>query len=246
MTEQANNFSYVLQEAFHLLSIRRAIVVASASTAVMMQDRGMDVKQYVRLAREQIELEIALKATEGAVLLKMGTEMTRKETAFLCYELLNTDGEANISVLELAEGLRKINDFNAIEEVLPLAEYAVRHHAGDTDGLLSPDALEDYLESTCQLSDCTFHDLCQLCVAKIAFAEDGRMVLEDMVAHVNHEAAAIEDFDNEVVRARLALIFHMLDFEQVGKPWTVSYRIAHTSNSIPHTLSQEKFLSKRS
>eukprot|EP00545_Synedropsis_sp_CCMP1620_P004956 CAMPEP_0119013660 /NCGR_PEP_ID=MMETSP1176-20130426/8697_1 /TAXON_ID=265551 /ORGANISM="Synedropsis recta cf, Strain CCMP1620" /LENGTH=466 /DNA_ID=CAMNT_0006966765 /DNA_START=187 /DNA_END=1587 /DNA_ORIENTATION=+ len=218
MEERANTGSAALQESFHLLALRRAIVVASASTDAMLQDLGIwNVKRYVELSREHLQLQISLKSTEEAIIMKMGTDMKREEEVLLCYHLMDTDGEANISVLELAEGLRKLNDFNAIQETISLAEHTIRHYAGDTGGLLSPDMFESFFENTCKHLSCTFHELCQLCVSKIAFGQDGREILEDMVAHVNHEDVTHEDFDHEVVRARLVLIFQMMDSDQSGR-----------------------------
>lgn len=71
----------------------------------------LHIQHYVRLARDHRELGIALRTAEESILVKMGTEMKRKEEVLLCYDLLHHENsEAVVSILpDLACGIHKLN-----------------------------------------------------------------------------------------------------------------------------------------
>lgn len=216
MTTNDTNFSGAYQEAHHLMALRRAIAVATVSTEVLMQDYFIeqDIQQYVRLAREHRELGVALRTAEESILVKMGTEMKRKEKVILCYDLLHYgDSEAVVSVSDLANAVEKLD--------LPLGVDTVTEYFGKSGNeLLPPYEVEDYLEHTRLQLNCTFHDLTQLCVVKMAFGQDGRKLLEDMVATFpdSEEPSQLDDeFEKDVIQSRLILTFRMMDFHRTGK-----------------------------
>jgi Ca2+-binding EF-hand superfamily protein len=208
--------SIPVQETLHALALRRAIVVAHASVSAMTRScSSIMVSEQVRLLRELTELEISLKQIEASVLLKMGTEMKQKEKVLIVYDVLNSDGDAGISVSELAEGLRKLNEKQNFQEVIPVAEKAIAYFS--EDGVLSPDQVESFLENLSLSLRTSFHSLCQLCIAKIGFGTTGRAILEEMVAHIDHDDVGSEEFDNQISFSRMVLLFQMIDGKLEGK-----------------------------
>lgn len=231
MVLQRNNLSLIGADSLYLLSLRRSIVVASASTVVMMQDCRMEgLHEYVILSREHKELEVALKSTEMALLQKMETEMKPSEQVRLCYELLDTDGVDGICAGELTEALRKMKNSSITGEIKTIAEMATRNHSKDGTGVIMIDDLEGFLKSQQEDLQCTFSELCQLCVSKIAFSADGRAVLEEMIAQ-NCQDGQKDDFGSSVIRARLVLVFQMLDIQQSGMSATSSHLFASTCHA---------------
>lgn len=215
--------SDVRRQAFNLLALRRAAAVAAASSsAIITNNPRLPIEDFVRLSRQRIELEECLTAAEQAFIDKMVLEMHHQEMVRTVFELMDLDDSGTVDVVELAEGLRKMNDLNAIAEVLPLAEKTMETYSSETnkDQLTMAD-LHDFLLRLCETMDCTFSELAQLIVSKIAFSESGRALLQDAVSALANPAAddqeTLDDFDDAVVEARLILVFDLLDDFQTGQ-----------------------------
>lgn len=241
--QQKNALSLMGVDSLYLLSLRKAIAVASASTAIMMQDCSLDrFREYVIHAREHKELEIALKSTEMALFLKVGTNMKPSAQVRLCYKLLDTDGEG-ICASKLTEAMQKIKDTSVTGGMMAIAEEATRYDSKDGAGIFTLDDLERFLTRLQTELECTFGEVCQLCVSIVAFGNitDGRSVLEEMIAQ-NCREHREEDFENSVTRARLILVFQMMDIQQSGM-YIISSSpdTHHPMNSIPHQSLQDKF-----
>ena len=216
--------SDVQREAFNLLALRRAAAVAAASSASMIQKNPhLPVRDFVRLSRQRIELDQCLHAAEDAFLDKLAFEMHQDEMVRSVFDLLDVDGSGTLSVWELAEGIRRMNDLNAIAEVMPLAEKAMSTYvdnnttANTGEQGMGVQQLGEFLKRLAQTMGCTFLELTQLIVAKVAFGDSGRVLLEQAVMALDDQANdSIGRFDDAVVEARLILVYDILDDEHKG------------------------------
>ena len=202
------------EESNHLIALRRAIVVACGSTSAYLKNTSTaDVQDYVRRARQLLELEIALKATESNFLFKMATSMNRQDKTEACFNLINDDGHDEVGVMELAHGLKKLHELPAISDVLPIAQKTIDSYADG--GRFTSDRMGEFLEQLADCMECTFHDLCLLWVSRICFSQDGRSIVEKLVE--DKQDSSLQDFQSSLVEARFVLLFQMMDYHKKGE-----------------------------
>ena len=95
-------------EASRWLSMRRAAIVASASTGSKIRCCGFDAtERYARLGRDKISLDAFVLDCELRFLDCLAG-MDHRDRTSTVFELLDADSGGQIDVHELAKGLRKM------------------------------------------------------------------------------------------------------------------------------------------
>lgn len=206
-------------EGMNHLAIRRAVSVASASLQTKISQYTSFDEKCIQLACQKVELDACLLESELIFLDKLKA-MNEEEVIDTLFELFDKDGSGTVDIRELAEGLRKLNKMTALNATLKLAEKTISDFDDSVDGLLNKEEFSVFLYSLKSAIGCSFDDLAQLMVMRLAFAVGGNKILEESVDDLINtdkcHVTSIASFNDAVNEARMILIFLMLDFEQTG------------------------------
>ena len=167
-----------------------------------------------------IELEmVALSAR--LVLLEELSTMTDEEKMDCLFRILDKNRDGSLSVIELADGLRKINGDVGFEESLELAMERVASFDANGDAKLQPNEFKVYVTKLAEAFGATFHDLAEMLILSVVFSETGNDDLENLTAEIADstitEALLEEEALPEVMAdKRTRVLFHLFDLDADG------------------------------
>jgi len=167
-----------------------------------------------------IELEIfALNAR--LMLLEELATMTDEEKMDCLFKVLDKNRDGSLSVIELADGLRKINGDVSFEDSLELAMERVASFDTDGDAKLQFPEFQAYVTKLAEAFGSTFHDLAEMLVLSVVFSDTGNDEEENRTAEIAEETITQALLEEEALTRVMAdertkVLFHLFDLDSDG------------------------------
>ncbi|KAI2506561.1 hypothetical protein MHU86_7876 [Fragilaria crotonensis] len=207
------------RQASRHLALRRAVNVAAASTSSKIKQSDISVATFVMLARAKIELDASLLEAELNFQDRL-REMDHEDRIDALFELFDKDGNQLVSITETKDFiLNRMVEMKATIELIPAVSALILRYER-VDEYFDRETFGNLMVEMQRAFKCnTFLDFCNLMAQKVAFNEDARKILEDSILGNQrkgyHEertkSAALSQFSDVVVEARMILLFSMLD-----------------------------------
>jgi Ca2+-binding EF-hand superfamily protein len=216
-TPAPSSFSYKKQKIVKQAAIHNASRMAASTKKA---ERITTPSGFAERAKMVMELEmVALSAR--LVLLEELSTMTDEEKMDCLFKILDKNRDGSLSVVELADGMRKINGDVGFEESLTLAMERVASFDTDGDAMLQYSEFKEYVTQLAKGFGATFHDLAEMLILSVVFSETGNDELESMKAEIADETiteALLEEGALAKVMAddRTRVLFHLFDLDADG------------------------------
>ena len=138
---------------------------------------------FAQRAKMVIELEMVALSARLFLLEQLST-MTDEEKMNYLFRLLNKNHDGSLSVVELADGLRKINGDVGFEESLLIAMEKMASFDTTGDAKLQYLEFIDYIQQLSNAFDATFHDLAEMMILSVVFSDTGNNEIENLAAEL--------------------------------------------------------------
>ena len=208
-------------QAQHLLAVRRAALVASSSLDAILASDNIQVRDFVRMSKDHINLEMDILNAQADFLRIFSIELSLNQQMHMLFDCIDTDGSGTIDLTEFRNGLNKVQQqhLDVINELIPLVERNKEFFGENAELGLRYKEFAALLREHCYDSASPLNDLLELLVCQISFGNtSGRAVLEEVVRLlVGNRQASQEDFHRAVEEARMMLVFDVLDHYQEGR-----------------------------
>jgi hypothetical protein len=172
-------------------------------------------------AKAIIEMEM-MGLSARLVLLEDLATMNDEENTECLFHILDKDRDNYLSVVELADGLRKINGDVGFEESLALAMDRVARFDHDKDAKLDFAEFQEYVTQLVEGFDgASFHDLAEMLILSVVFSDRGNDEEENLTASIAEETItrALKEQEAlvEVMKdTRMKALFHLFDLDADG------------------------------
>ncbi len=207
------------RQASRHLALRRAVNVAAASTSSKIKQSDITVANFVMLARAKIELDASLLEAELNFQDRL-REMDHEDRIDTLFELFDKDGNQLVSITETKDFiLTRMKEMKATKDSIPSVNALIARYER-VDEYFERETFGRLMLEMQHAFNCnTFLDFCNLMAQKVAFNEDARKILEDYILGNQRKvyqkertkSAALSQFSDVVVEARMILLFSMLD-----------------------------------
>ena len=195
-------------------------MVASSSLAAILES-SPEIKDYVKLSRDRINLEMDILKAQADFLHIFSVELSLNQQMQFLFDCIDTDGSGTINLIEFQEGLKRVRQphLDVINELVPLVMRNSEFFGDDAEAGLRYKEFAALLREHCYDSASPLNELLELLVCQISFGKTtGRCVLEELVRFiVGDRQASQNDFDLAVEEARTMLVFDVLDHYRDGK-----------------------------
>lgn len=219
------------RQASRHLALRRAVNVAAASTSSKMKqfesdnnDAASSVSTFVLHARAKIELDASLLEAELNFQDRL-REMDHEDRVDTLFELFDKDGNQLVSITETKDFiLNRMKAMKATKESIPAVKDLIDRYER-IDDYFDRETFGSLMVEMQHAFECSnFLEFCHLMAQKVAFNEDARRIIADSLQgnlrtpfHQDcTKSAALSQFSDVVVEARMILLFSMLDSERNG------------------------------
>ena len=166
-------FTNSAAQAQHLLALRRAAMVASASLDQASREARIGVEDFVSLSKQRIELESHILDTQTHFVEIFAKEMTPNQRMQLLFDVIDEDGSGIVNLDEFSQALRKMEyqHLKVMREILPLVERNAAFF--EESGLkgFNYEAFAALLREHCADSKSTLSDFLNVLVSQICFYE---------------------------------------------------------------------------
>eukprot|EP00536_Pseudo-nitzschia_multiseries_P005851 jgi/Psemu1/286061/fgenesh1_pg.118_\ len=189
---------------------------------------------FAKTAKSIMEMEVMALMARLSLLEDLAT-MNDSEKMECLFSVLDADQDGTLSIVELANGLRKIKDPSAtttagsLEEALVVAMDKVAHFDKDGDTRLDLNEFANCANQLAEALGATFHDVAEMFILSVVFAEDGdedaldepkspypegtEKLCEDTLAKAQKEEAALRKVMDD---DRMLALFHLFDLDGDG------------------------------
>jgi Ca2+-binding EF-hand superfamily protein len=196
--------------------LRRA---SSYAKEINEQANPSSASDFVKHSKAAIEFQIMTLQSEIKLLEEL-SNMSDDAKLIMLFDLMDRNNDGYLSALELADGLMKIRANVDFEESLALAVQRVETFDTNADGLVDRNEFETLLNSLLPLIGCSFHNLSEILVIQVLFAE-GLTPIETSVADViSDDLTQVIKTDEELRLAmkdrRMKALFNVFDEDDQG------------------------------
>ena len=225
------------RQAYKVLSLRRAILMALVSTQSQHGKEDMSTSSFVHLSKQFIELK-ALKLKAELDICDLLLRMNRNEKLHTVFDCFDKDGSGTIDVEELAEGIRILRMLPALAGVSDMVDEFRDHFYqvhSDKGRFLDVEEFGLLLEGLAQVFGCLMDDLYTLVLTQMCFSQDGVSFLQESVATmIQGTEGKNVSVDEAISEVRLVILFDLLDTDGSGQLMfsTVLKHLVKTTNVL--------------
>jgi len=196
------------------VAIHRASSMAVAAKKAELQSTTKTPSSFAILSKAVIEMEI-LALSARLLILEELEPLDDQEKMELLFQILDKKRDGSLSVVELADGLRKIRGDVNFEESIALAMERVAEFDKDGDAKMQYGEFKIYVQKLSESFGTTFHELAEMLILSVVF-EDGNDDVENMFAAIADEEITLalkEETTLEKIMNddRMKVLFHMFD-----------------------------------
>mmetsp|Transcript_11100 Transcript_11100/g.17818 ORF Transcript_11100/g.17818 Transcript_11100/m.17818 type:complete len:307 (-) Transcript_11100:92-1012(-) len=214
-------------------AIHRASKVAASTKEAQ---KVSSPSAFSQISKALIELQmIALQAQ--LTLLEELEQMSDEEKMETLFSIMDKDRDGSLTVVELADGLRKIRGDVNFEESLGLAMTRIAQFDKDGDAKLDLEEFKKLTDAICEALGANFHELSEMLIISVVFSDSGNDEVEEFIAAMAEEDVT-EALKEETKLAkimndeRMKALFHMFDLDADGSVTfaevaTGVYKITH-------------------
>ena len=218
-TEGLDTVSRCLRkEATRQMAIRHAAAVAASSCEKMLEAAD-HTSEMVHLQRQLIEFQMCLRTSELAFL-DVLDRMNDNLKLEILFELFDNDCSGEVSVVEMALCLQKLDKSKSFNESVHAAILSRTAFDVNEDGMMDLLEFGLFLTDIVTSLECSFGDLAQLIVMRIAFDDHGTSVLEaGIVALIQDSSDALSNsqkYNSAIMEVRMLLLFQALADQETG------------------------------
>lgn len=177
---------------------------------------------FARATKASMELEMAALTARLALLEDLAT-MTDEQKMESLFAVLDKNRDGALSVVELADGMRKIKGDPTVgfEESLGVAMDRVAHFDKTGDAKLQFHEFKDYANTLAKALGATFHDLAELLILSVVFSDNGNNDLENLTASICEDTITQALLEEEALAKvmeddRMRALFHLFDLDADG------------------------------
>lgn len=193
---------------------------SKVAAATKKKERITTPSAFAQISKAVIEMEmIALSAR--LVLLEELATMTDDEKMDCLFQILDKDRDGSLSVVELADGMRKIRGDVGFAESLDIAMDRVAYFDADGDAKLQLSEFKEYVTKLSEGFGATFHDLAEMLILSVVFSDTGNDEVENFTAAIADETITLALQEEEVLIKfmdddRMKVLFHLFDLDADG------------------------------
>jgi len=198
-------------------AVHNASLVAAASKKAA---KPSTPSEFAQISRAVIELEMmALKAR--LIVLDQLVEMSDDEKMECLFQALDKNRDGSLSVVEIADGLRKIHGDVSFEESLDMAMQRVAYFDTDGDAKLQFEEFKVYVNKLTEAFGATFHELSEMLILSVVFSDTGNNEAEEFMATIADEELTLALKEQEALAKvmadeRMKALFHIFDLDSDG------------------------------
>ena len=137
--------------------------------------------EYVQAERAALEYSIIALEAELSMLNSLA-EMSDSEKFDELFDLFDKNKDDMVDVSELADGLRKLDDELSFIESLQCAIDDIAQFDSKGNGKLSKEDFQQFVDMLVGAMGCSFHELSELLVMKVFFANNHNSLEEQLAA----------------------------------------------------------------
>lgn len=198
-------------------AVHNASMVAAASKKAA---KPSTPSEFSQISRAVIELEMmALNAR--LIVLDELVEMNDEEKMECLFQTLDKNRDGSLSVVEVADGLRKIHGDVSFEESLEMAMQRVAYFDKDGDAKLQLDEFKEYVNQLSEAFGVTFHDLAEMLILSVVFSDTGNSDEEEFMATIADDELTLALQEQTALAKvmadeRMKALFHIFDLDADG------------------------------
>lgn len=213
------------------VAVHQASTVAAASKKAQRNSVGTaghgGPSSFAQLTKAMLECELLAVSARLRILEELAP-LNEEEKMQVLFQILDKNRDGSLSVVELADGLRKIRGDVNFEESIALAMARVASFDTDGDAKLDYDEFKRYTTTLVESfgtagsgsTNLTFHDLAEMLIVAVTF-EEGNDEVENLFTALADDdiTVALQDdlhlakvMDDE----RMVTLFHMFDLDADG------------------------------
>jgi len=220
------------------VAIHNASMLATASKKAQLSQCP---SSFATISKAIIELEMM--TLQARLLVLEGLEILNDEEKMeLLFLILDKNRDGSLSVVELADGLRKIRGDVGFEESIQLAMDRVAYFDTDGDAKLQFDEFKLYVTKLSEAFGTSFHELAEMLILSVTFnVEDGNNNDDNFIAAIADEEITLALKETEILQKimkddRMKVLFHLFDLNNDG---SVDYmEVALGLHKITHQLDE--------
>jgi len=202
------------------VAIHHASVVATAAKKAELP-RVQSPSSFATISKAVIELEMM--TLQARLLVLEGLEVLNDEEKMeLLFHILDKNRDGSLSVVELADGLRKIRGDVGFEESIQLAMDRVAYFDTDGDAKLQYEEFKVYVTKLSESLGTTFHEVAEMLILSVTFnVEDGNDDVDNLLATIVDEDITLALQQTEILTKvmnddRMKVLFHLFDLDNDG------------------------------
>lgn len=198
-------------------AVHNASMIAAANKKAI---KPSTPSEFAQISRAVIELEMmALKAR--LIVLDELAEMNDEEKMECLFQTLDKNRDGSLSVVEIADGLRRIHGDVNFEESIELAMQRVAYFDKDGDAKLQFEEFKEYATKLSEAFGASFHDLAEMLILSVVFSDSGNTEEDEFMALIADEQLTLALQEQEALTKvmedeRMKVLFHMFDLDADG------------------------------
>ena len=208
-----------LTTAARHLTFRRAalVTISSIEQSTMATD---NIKQFVNMNKQLLQLKTACMRAEQEFCNAL-SQMSKEDKECIVMVLIDRDGDGKVSLRELATAFQKMDPTKSYAQSVEDANLSIQKADGDNDGMMDKSEFGCFMDELVDALKCTFDEVCFVLIQWLAFNDTGDDILQDTLeenyANSGQMKAHLSEYKDDVVEARIALLFQYLDYNGKGK-----------------------------
>ena len=166
---------------FKTSRMSRAASLSAANSKKKSAIVATTPSEYVQAERAALEYSIIALEAELSMLNSLA-EMSDSEKFDELFDLFDKNKDDMVDVSELADGLRKLDDELSFIESLQCAIDDIAQFDSKGNGKLSKEDFQQFVDMLVGAMGCSFHELSELLVMKVFFANNHNSLEEQLAA----------------------------------------------------------------
>jgi len=190
--------------------MNRAASLSAANSKRQSATEASTPSEYVKAERAALEYNIIALEAELAMLNSL-SEMTDAEKFDELFDLFDKNKDDMVDVSELADGLRKLDDELSFIDSIQCAIDDIAQFDSKGNGKLSKEDFQQFVDMLVGAMGCTFHELSELLVMKVFFANNHNNLEEQLASESMTEEfskVVIQREEEEDSKPTLTIVFN--------------------------------------
>ena len=201
-------------------AIHNASKVVAAATKKAYERNITTPSAFAQFSKAFMEMQMIGLASKLVLLEELAT-MTDEEKMDCLFRVLDKNRDGSLSVVELADGMRKIQGDVGFEESLNIAMERVACFDTNGDAKLQFPEFQQYVLTLSEAFGATFHELAEMLILSVVFSDTGNDEIENSAAELASETITMALQEEEALIKvmeddRMKVLFHMFDLDADG------------------------------